>query len=254
MKLQSALMLWPVIAALAATEAAAAAVWPPILLRALLLSICGCAAGLPQGTVSADSDREKDVYAIYSLMLTNPPTHLPDDNKRYLIAATTDPLGLCGHPPKEREAEYREILRDYNHRQSIPRKLKPAFSIRKPYLLLSADDVKKFRDEYYHHLFGIKTRSDPRFQGVRHLFTLSDVYFNEHGTLAVTAISSWCGQFCSYAEWKVFEKQETGEWEERQPPTCVMISENVSRGATRQALYTARGKIPLHISSSACVV
>ena len=204
-----------------------------------------CAQAFPQAAGSADSEREKDVYAIYSLMLTNPRTsHGADDNERYLIAVTTAParpLEPCVDPPRDREGEYREVLVDYDRRKSTsPRELKPAFSIRKSYLLLSADDISEFRKERSLPNAS-QTRTDQRFRGVTDVFTLSDVYFNQRGTLALTAISSWCGSLCGLYQWKVFERQDTGKWEERHWSTCVVISENVSRGATRQAArYSSR--------------
>ena len=89
------------------------------------------------------SEREKDVYAIYSLMLTNPQTsHGPDNNPRYLIAPATvpgTPEVPCVVPPKERAAEFRKVREDFERRKFTQQQLKPAFSIQKPYVLLSAD-------------------------------------------------------------------------------------------------------------------
>ncbi len=72
-----------------------------------LLLVCSTAPGFQDQAGSRDSEREKDVYAIYSLMLINPRTsHGPDNNERYLIAATTAagrPQEPCVRPPKERE-------------------------------------------------------------------------------------------------------------------------------------------------------
>jgi len=175
---------------------------------------------------SSDSEREKDVYAIYSLMLTNPRTsHGPDNNERYLIAATTathQPPEPCVVPPKEREADFREALADYERRKGKPRELKPAFSIRKPYLLLSADEIRAFMKERW------PTREpkvpDERFRGVTDVFILADVYFNQRQTLALTAISSWCGGLCGLYQWKVFEKLNTGKWKEPPWVGCVTIA------------------------------
>lgn len=179
--------------------------------------------------VPQETTAEKDVYAIYSLVLTNPQTsHGPDDNERYLIAATTAPgrpQEPCVRLPQEREAAFREVLADYERRKATPRQLQRALSIRKLYILLSADDVKAF----------IKARSltrpvpepeSERFRGVTDVFTLSDVYFNQHRTLALTSISSWCGSLCGLYQWKVFEKLDTGKWEERQWGTCVTVAKN----------------------------
>jgi hypothetical protein len=193
----------------------------------LLFTICAIAPGFQKEANPADSAREKDVYAIYSLLLSNPNTsHGPDHDERYLISATTVP-GIpeqpCVRPPKEREAEFRDVLVDYERRKSTMRELKPALSIAKPYELLDANQVNEF----------IKDRSlsppgkrvpNPRFQGVTDLFRLSDVYFSPRGTLALTAISSFCGSLCGFHQWKVFEKRATGKWEELPWDACYTIA------------------------------
>ena len=173
-----------------------------------------------------DPDREKDVYALYSLMLTNPRTsHGPDNNPRYLIAATTapgTPSEPCVRPPKDREADFREVLEDFESRKATPRQLKRELSIPKPYVLLTPGEVKAFVDE---RALGNPTgRSDERFGGVTDLITLTDVYFNPRRTLALTAISTWCGGLCAYYQWKVFEKLESGKWEERNWATCMTMA------------------------------
>ena len=59
-----------------------------IILAALAFS---SAAALAQ-TTAPDPARQADIYAIYSLMLTNPQTsHSLDNNHVYLIAGTTVP-------------------------------------------------------------------------------------------------------------------------------------------------------------------
>lgn len=195
---------------------------------AVLLMFCSAAAPGFQGPPNPpDSERERDVYLIYSLMLTNPRTsHGPDNNERYLIAATTAPgrpLEPCVMPPKEREADLREVLADYEHRKGKTRELKPAFSIPKPYLLLNADEVKSFMKERWPT--PEPKLPDARFRGVTDIFTLSDVYFNQRQTLALTAMSTWCGSLCALYQWKVFEKLHMGKWEERPWVGCMTIAD-----------------------------
>jgi mannose-6-phosphate isomerase-like protein (cupin superfamily) len=191
-----------------------------------LLIICTIAPGFSQETKSLDSEQEKDVYAIYSLMLANPQTsHGPDNNERYLIAATTTPgypLQPCVRPPKERDREFQEVLIDYERRKATPRELNPSFSIRKPYILLRANEVSEFMKERSLGNAGTNTQ----FRGVTDLFRLSDVYFNPRRTLALTAISTWCGSLCALSQWKVFERLDTGKWEERQWVSCSAIARN----------------------------
>ncbi len=183
-------------------------------------------SGFPQDTTPADSAREKDVYSIYSLLLTNPRTsHGADNNDRYLIAQTTVP-GVprtpCVRPPKEREADFGEVLADFEHRKATQRELKSMFSIPKPYVLLSEDEVKAFIEERLVPRPNPKP-TDERFRGVTDLFRLTDVYFNPKQTLALVQLATWCGGLCGLWEWRVFEKID-GTWDERRWVTCGAIS------------------------------
>ena len=205
---------------------------------ALLIS-CGAALGFQQ-----DAEREKDVYAIYSLMLANLQTsHGPYEGDRYLIAATTgpgNPQEPCVRPPKEREADFREVLSDYQRRRTTSRELRPEFKIEKPYFFLLAQDVAAFHGE---RLRPGRTpdQADGRFRGVSDLITLSDVYFNQRRTLALTAISTWCGGLCAAYQWRVFEKSESGEWQERNWVTCRSVAEN---RLPKLRLPVAAGELP----------
>lgn len=184
-----------------------------------------------QGFQPQDLGLEKDVYAIYSLILTNPKTsHGADKNERYLIAAMTTPgrpEEPCIRLPNGREADFREVLADYKRRKSIPRELKPVFSAGKPYELLNDEEAREFRTERRLPIPGEQRSPNQRFLGATDLFTLSDVYFNQRRTLALTAISSWCGSLCALYQWKVFQKLESGKWEEQQDWVgCVTMARN----------------------------
>jgi hypothetical protein len=188
----------------------------------VLLIVAGTALG-------ADAAREKDVYA-FSLMLSGPHTSgWSGNNARYLIAETTEP-GMprdpCVTPPKKRAGEYREVLADFESRKDTPRRPERKFELSKTYLLLSADDVKKFERLRMTVVLNEPPEVDERFRGVVHLFTLTDVYFNPKGTLALTAIGAWCGALCGLWQWKVFEKSAIGEWHELQWQVCTVVSEN----------------------------
>jgi hypothetical protein len=209
-----------------------------------LLVLCTLAHAFQQegGSVSG---RAQDVYAIYSLMLTNPPTsHGPDDNERYLIrmfTAPTSPQEPCVRPPAEREADFREMRTDYEQRKATPRQLKPALSISKPYVLLSADEAETF----------IQSRMPTpgqapieRFKGVTDLFTLSDVYFNKRGTLALTGISTFCGGTCGLFQWMVFERLD-GKWEERRWSTCTGRANNGVRSSSALPIRAGNLRFPL---------
>jgi hypothetical protein len=204
--------------------------------RAFVLLLLGAMApGYPQEISYADLDRVKDTYAIYSILLTNPRTsHGSDNNERYLIAPNTVP-GFprvpCVKPPKEREAEFAEVLADFDRRKASQQPLKPMFSIPKPYVLLTDDEVKAFIEERVWPKPG-RAPADERFRGVTDLFRLTDVYFNPRRTLALTALSTYCGGLCGLSEWKVFEKLDNGRWEPRQWVVCGTISKNFGLAMT----------------------
>ena len=196
--------------------------------RYLVFLLSAVLYGFQQPAVSGDFD--KDVYAIYSLMLTNPKTsHGPDTNPRYLIADATAP-GVpetpCVAPPVDRRGDFQEVLADYAKRKGTPRVLKRALSISKPYVLLNAEEAEAFVKS---RRLG-KLRTDPpqvdddRFEDVADLFRLGDVYFNQKRTLALTFFSSWCGGLCGLWRWRVFEKRESGAWVERDWVGCSTIA------------------------------
>jgi hypothetical protein len=188
----------------------------------ILIVACSAACAFQQPKeASADPGREADVYAIYSLLLTNPPTsHGPDDNEIYLIAGTTVPgtpaepcVSLPPAVSSERVQRMAEVLADYRARKDQPATLKPIFKIRKPYQLLSPGG-----DEFE----AIKSHST---QNVIDLFRLSDVYFDHDRKVALTALSTVCGGLCGLFRWRVFEKTADGQWQERSWVTCVTMAQ-----------------------------
>jgi hypothetical protein len=192
----------------------------------LLLLAAGSAFPSQQEPAAADADRERDVYTIYSLLMTNPRTsHGPDNNQLYLIQAETGP-GIptppCVAPPPDRIAEFQQVLADYESRGSTPKLLKRALTLAKPYVLASAGQVKAFREDRFLPKPG--QQREEQFRGVQDVFTLSEVYFNPGRTLAMTAMSSWCGSLCGLWEWRVFEKTTLGNWEERPWVHCSTIA------------------------------
>ncbi len=180
---------------------------------AILVMICTSAHGFQQATRSADSQREKDVDAIYSLMMTNPETRSRlDNNERYLIAATTSPgypEKPCVRAPIGREADLQELLADFESRKAVLQQLKPTFSSNKPYVLLSTEEVSEFMRAKLGSLNQNNTIQ------VQLISSRLLTFCADKRTLALTAISTWCGDSCAVYRWKVFEKLNDGKWEER---------------------------------------
>ena len=162
--------------------------------------------------------REKEVYRIYSLLMTNPRTSGAGDNSRYVISDTTsvwdEDEKLCVRPPRDNKAEFAEVLADFKTRRATPRVLKRDLLLSRPYELLTSAQVEAFEEERPWPKLQV-CKPNPLFTGATDVFTFSDVYFSKNGQLALTAISSWCGGRCGLHEWKVLKKLPTGEWQEQ---------------------------------------
>ena len=208
-----------------------------ILLRSglSLLALCRLAHGFQQEDASGISEREKDVYSIYSLMLTNPQTsHGPDNN-----GAVPDCYVCTRSPRTRKEAMHwatrravqqtsKKMRTDYEQRKATPRELKPALSISKPYVLLSADEAKTFiesrvrkpgNEAPIERFKGVTWTSSP-FSDV--LISTNEGDFGANRHFPHFLRRSMRGLF----QWKVFEKLDSGKWEERRWSTCTAIADN----------------------------
>jgi hypothetical protein len=200
------------------------------MLRRSFILVVGCAAAdgfQQQPNAAAGSEQRADIYDIYSMMLKDPKTsHGPDNNQIYLIRDTTvpgTPAEPCVRPPSSHELSFAEVLADYKRRRDIPVTLERALKTAKPYELLNGDETKEFIQSRAVQP-GQQANIKERFQKATDLFGLTDVYFNRSRTLALTGISTYCGFLCGSYEWKVFEKIDTGHWEERPWVGCYAIA------------------------------
>jgi hypothetical protein len=173
---------------------------------------------------SFSSSRDQEVYAIYSFLMSNRPAgNGPDRDQRYLIRDVTvpgTPAEPCVQPPKERAAEFAEVLADYHERRNQPRRLKRALQIQRPYELLTPAQAREFVDDR----IGPQRRQDEKFRGVIYLYSFSEVYFNRRETLALTALTAWCGSLCASIRWRVLEKDESGKWRELAWVSCATMA------------------------------
>ncbi len=124
---------------------------------------------------------------------------------------------------------------DFESRKDEPRELTQALSLDKPYTLLSGDEARAFKQSRR----PVPGVTNEMFRGVSDLITFSNVYFNQAGTLALTAISTWCGGRCASYRWMVFEKLNNGNWEERPWTTCRTMAGNLGIPAENASVFLA---------------
>lgn len=173
-------------------------------------------------------ERRNDIYAIYTLMLTDPPTsHGKGGNEIFLIRDKTvpgTPRIPCVGPPRSSpyEKDFAQARADYDRRKDdAPAKIEYELKIPKNYLILNAAECAEF-------VKAVEPRMPPqvppeRFRFSKDLFGLTDVYFNAKRTLALTGFSTYCNMLCGGYWWMVFEKTDAG-WRQLPWQACRVIA------------------------------
>src|SRR4051794_33471468 len=114
----------------------------------LLFAIISLTSQPASSSQAAAADEHHDVYAIYSILMTDPKTsHGQSKDDLFLIADVTRPalpVEPCIRVPSPYETAYQEILEEYHRRKDKPAKVERALDITKPYELLNADEVNEF--------------------------------------------------------------------------------------------------------------
>lgn len=171
------------------------------------------------------SDRDQDSYAIYSQLLKSGPIEWRDVRRtQWLIEDATSavPLGVpCDpkprfsavtmnpheavQPPKDRQAEWKEVLADYDqHCHDVIQLDGRSFRTDLPVRLLNADDKRLLVKD--------PQRPPAEFADGAGLHRFSEVFFNPNHTLALVEQGMWCGGLCGNWEWVVLERKQ-GRWQ-----------------------------------------
>ena len=190
-----------------------------------------------------------DRYAIYSsLILTSPVVrsgsgNVPTEDDIYLIEETTatsrsgfgprgvtslEPAGSCIKVPAADQTDFGEILADYDLRKNNAVTLAKQFTLSRPYLLLSTDEVEKFlRDamnatpQYRPPNLPPPVNPNPLYTQSKRVFRLGDVYFNKDRTAAIVYFSVYTATADYNGGWRAFRKTAGGGWEaNRSWATC----------------------------------
>ena len=195
-------------------------------------------------SVPMPQDRVADSYAIYSQVLPGNQTEWGNaPRSQWLVEDTTTavpPNKPCAsgdqmnpHPgikvPKEREADFAQVLADYDARCHDRYQLDASkFRLRLPVRLLDEDARKR----YVSGVSGFMPPSNnimqapptpDEFKGAAGMHSFTAVYFNRAHSLAMTEIGMWCGGLCGNWAWVVLEKKN-GEWHVLPWPTTSVIS------------------------------
>jgi len=195
-----------------------------------LIGILIMIAGAVQQPTPAEAQRRQDVYAIYSVMMSYPPSliYKNDDVGAAVLAIASVmtpamPNKPCIVPPSEYAVRWTEVLADFDARKDAPRTLDRDLKILKPYVYLNPDEVRGYVNP--RRVTPSEPLAETATQEKKEVFTLSDVYFNRDGTLALTGLRIWCGNLCESARWSIFEKTSNGEWKQVRPESnCYQVA------------------------------
>jgi hypothetical protein len=170
-----------------------------------------------------------EMYAVYSAILAHPPVSHGEPVLQYAIAETTMPVKdrtpttACTEVPRINADSLAEVQSDFAQHNSFPMRLKRAFSLPKPYVLLSAQQAIEFERQQAAPII----QTDPPgpapvspAEGAIDLFQLSHVFFDRPHKFAMVYVSAWCGTTCSLWGWHVLEKTASGRWQEITQAKC----------------------------------
>ena len=184
-------------------------------------------AQAPEKTAQAiPAERRVDTYAVYSAVLAHPALSHPDDNQKYLVVELSgipmekDPR-MCTVVPEVYRAAFSELLQDRERYQN-QFLLEHAFTIPKPYELITEDQAAQFRG--LRNVPGHTTDEVELFRGAADLIKLGNVYFDRKRNLAAVYTEAWCGGLCGFWTWRVFVKTGEGNWDEQRWATCMTIA------------------------------
>ena len=178
-------------------------------------------------------DRIADSYAIYSQLL--PGNQIEWGNaprSQWLVKDTTNavpPDNPCVSggtmnphqvikPPPERQAEFGEVLADYDAHCHDRYQLDGSkLRLELPVRLLDEDARKRYVSGVRGYIAPgndiMRAPSTPdQFNGAAGMHSFTAVYFNRAHTLAMTEIGMYCGGLCGMWRWVVLEKKN-GEWQ-----------------------------------------
>jgi hypothetical protein len=179
-------------------------------------------------------NRAADSYQIYSSLMPLGETAFPSwPHEYWLVRDTTitavppdqpcklEPSGfstqsgfdmnphIAIHPPNDRKQDFQEILDDFDAHCHERVQLDPtAFNTPVPVHLLNALEQQQF----------VQTRhtNSPiadRYKGAPALYSFSEVYFNQHQTVALVYATHWCGSLCGQGFW-IALALENGKWKQ----------------------------------------
>lgn len=184
-------------------------------------------AALAWGQTSVPEDRRAFTYAVYSAALADlRPSHV-DSNKKYLIEELSaverrQDARQCLKAPPAYQTEFRQLLADWDRRGKEQHRFERAFTLAKPYVLLTREQAQEFRE-----LRANPARSTDEaelFRGAQDLIALGKVYFDDSRKLAAVYISSWCGNLCAVGSWRIFTRNVGGGWDEQRWAICMVIA------------------------------
>jgi len=170
-----------------------------------------------------------ETYAVYSAILADPPLSHRNVNTKYAVADTIllskdrigAPASAWAQTPRVSRESLAQIASDFEQHKNSPMPLKRAFSLSKPYVLLSRQQINEFEWWRSGHI-----QTDPPsldvdpYSGAIDLIRLSGVFFDQSNRVAMVYVSASCGTLCGLWGWHILEKASSGRWQEIRTARC----------------------------------
>ena len=180
--------------------------------RVRLTPVCLLLLFLGTSGRAAEPKSLTETYEIYSALLSDPSVSHSDRNSKYVIADRTlvskqmadTPDTPCLRTPQLSPENLAQIMSDFRRHKDVRVPLQRIFSLSKPYVLLSPQQIVEFEKRP-----SPPPAADPD-SGAQDLIRLSNVFFNQSRTVAMVYVSARCGGLCGEWGWRVLQKTSSG--------------------------------------------
>jgi hypothetical protein len=127
-------------------------------------------------------------------------------------------------PPNSREEDFKEILQDFDaHCHERLSLSATAWQTAVPVHLLTPAEQVEFENTRWEKADGA---AKAKYKGAPALYGFSEVYFNEHHTVALVYATQWCGGLCGEGLWFAFAL-ENGQWKRQDWASMKWISQGL---------------------------
>jgi hypothetical protein len=172
-------------------------------------------------------ERAPDSYSVYAAALRNAIWNHPDETNTYFISDRTGQtynVGVeCVHAPEGDTSALSQAVADFRAQQGKVYQLRDEFNFKERKLRLLTPREENPLQKRLSGLSPAAPISATSLKEATDVIRLSNIGFSRDRSLAIVAVSNYCGSLCGGEKWHIFKRDGNG-WVEREFDGCTAIS------------------------------